>query len=97
MIDELDVFIRLECRESFEGMLQSAIRDVLDESRKEPGCLSIQAYMATDRPRLFYIHSRWTDEAAFELHATLPHTLKFLKITDETCESREVTRAMLFD
>jgi quinol monooxygenase YgiN len=25
-------------------------------------------------PRLFYIHSRWVDEAAFDTHAGLPHT-----------------------
>jgi quinol monooxygenase YgiN len=29
-------------------------------------------------PRLFYIHSRWKDEAAFDLHAELPHTVRFL-------------------
>jgi quinol monooxygenase YgiN len=29
-------------------------------------------------PQLFYIHSRWKDEAAFEVHAGLPHTVRFL-------------------
>ena len=29
--------------------------------------------------QLFYIHSRWTDEAAFERHAGLPHTVQFLE------------------
>jgi quinol monooxygenase YgiN len=29
-------------------------------------------------PRLFYIHSRWQDEAAFERHAGLPHTVRFV-------------------
>jgi len=26
-----------------------------------------------------YIHSRWTDEAAFERHGGLPHTLRFVE------------------
>ena len=30
-------------------------------------------------PRLFYIHSRWVDEAAFETHAGLPHTVRFVE------------------
>ncbi|MGH2670087.1 MAG: putative quinol monooxygenase, partial [bacterium] len=30
-------------------------------------------------PQLFYIHSRWKDEAAFENHAGLPHTVRFLE------------------
>jgi hypothetical protein len=29
--------------------------------------------------RLFYIHSRWVDEAAFDKHADLPHTVEFLR------------------
>jgi len=27
-------------------------------------------------PRLFFIHSCWRDEAAFEIHAGLPHTVR---------------------
>jgi quinol monooxygenase YgiN len=27
----------------------------------------------------FFIHSRWKDGAAFEYHASLPHTVRFLK------------------
>ena len=30
-------------------------------------------------PGLFYIHSRWIDEAAFDIHAELPHTRAFLQ------------------
>lgn len=29
-------------------------------------------------PQVFAIHSEWVDEAAFEIHATLPHTTRFL-------------------
>src|SRR4029077_8800577 len=48
-------------------------------SREEPGCLSIHAFRSTRDPRLFYIHSRWTDEAAFESHAGMPHTVRFIE------------------
>ena len=48
-------------------------------SRQEPGCLAIGAYRSTREPRLFYIHSRWIDEAAFETHAGLPHTVRFVE------------------
>jgi quinol monooxygenase YgiN len=41
--------------------------------------VAIGAYRSTRDPRLFYIHSRWIDEAAFEAHAELPHTVRFLK------------------
>src|SRR3989442_13231275 len=34
---------------------------------------------STRDPRLFYIHSRWVDEAAFDHHAGLPHTVRFIE------------------
>ena len=44
-------------------------------------------------PRLFYIHSRWADEAAFQKHRVLPHTERFLKKVDALLDQpREVTR-----
>jgi quinol monooxygenase YgiN len=30
-------------------------------------------------PQLFHIHSRWTDEAAFERQAGLAHTVRFVE------------------
>lgn len=55
------------------------LRDVVGPTREEPGCLAIEAYRSTRDPLLFYIHSRWIDEAAFETHAGLPHTVRFLE------------------
>jgi quinol monooxygenase YgiN len=75
---ELFTFIRLHARDGEEGDVAAAIRDVITPSRAEPGCIAIDAFASTRDPRLFYIHSRWVDEAAFDLHATLPHTVKFI-------------------
>ncbi len=76
---ELFIFARFHAREGREDAVAAAIRDVGGPTRAEPGCLSIAAYRSTVDQRLFYIHSRWTDEAAFELHAKLPHTVRFLE------------------
>jgi quinol monooxygenase YgiN len=46
--------------------------------RAEPGCIGYQAVRGSRDPALFFIHSRWKDEAAFEHHAALPHTVRFL-------------------
>jgi quinol monooxygenase YgiN len=52
---------------------------MLGPVRAEPGCLAIDAFRCTRDPRLFYVHSHWIDEAAFDLHVTLPHTLEFVE------------------
>jgi quinol monooxygenase YgiN len=30
----------------------------------------------------FEVHSEWVDEAAFDLHAELPHTVRFLEAAE---------------
>ena len=87
------VFVRLYAREGEEASVEEALRDVTGPSRKEPGCLSFHTFRSMRDRRLFYIHSRWADEAAFQAHAELPHTIRFLKRVDALLhQPRDVTR-----
>ena len=76
---ELFIFARFHARDGQGNAVAAALRDVMPATRGEPGCLAVEAYRSTRDPRLFYIHSRWTDEAAFDRHAELPHTIRFLE------------------
>jgi quinol monooxygenase YgiN len=75
----LFIFARFHARGGHESAVAAALRDVLGPTRAEPGCLSAYAFRSTRDPRLFYIHSGWKDEEAFDQHATLPHTVRFLE------------------
>ena len=91
---ELFIFARFHAHRGNEGAVAEALLDVLAPSREEPGCLSIHAFRSTRDPRLFYIHSRWEDEAAFERHAGLPHTLRFVERLEPLIDHPlDVTRA----
>jgi len=93
---KLFIFARLHAAPENESAVAGAIADVLEPTRAEPGCLSIQGFRALRDPRLFYIHSRWTDEEAFERHAALPHTVRFIERVEKLIDHRlEVTRAEL--
>jgi quinol monooxygenase YgiN len=76
---ELFIFARFHARPGDEAAVADALHDILAPSREEPGCLSIHAFRSTRDPRVFYIHSRWKDEAAFDHHAGLPHTVRFVE------------------
>ena len=76
---ELFIFARFHAREGQQDAVAAALRDVVPPTRAEPGCRAIGAYRSTRDPRLFHIHSRWADEAAFDRHAELPHTVRFLE------------------
>jgi quinol monooxygenase YgiN len=77
---ELDIVARFHARPGRESEVEAAIRAVSVPTRAEPGCIGYQAVRGTRDPALFFVHSRWTDEAAFEHHATLPHTVRFLEV-----------------
>ena len=76
---ELYIFARFHARPGLESEVSEALLAVIGPTRQEPGCLGVHAFRSLPDPRLFYIHSRWRDEAAFELHAALPHTVRFLE------------------
>ena len=91
---ELFIFARFHARPGQEDTVASALRDVLAPTRAEPGCLGIDAFRSNRDPRLFYIHSRWTDEAAFETHAGLRHTVHFIARVEPLIDhALDVTRA----
>jgi quinol monooxygenase YgiN len=93
---ELFIFGRFHARPGNESAVEEALRDVVGPSREETGCLSIQAFRSARDPRLFYIHSRWVDEAAFDHHANLPHTLRFVERVQALIDQPlDVTRARL--
>jgi quinol monooxygenase YgiN len=75
---ELVIFARFQAGEGRAEEVAAALREVVPPTRAEPDCLGIEAFRSTRDARLFYIHSRWRDEAAFEHHATLPHTMRFI-------------------
>jgi quinol monooxygenase YgiN len=77
--DELYIFARFHALPGCEDDVEAAIREVRRPTREEPGCLSYHACRSVRDPRLFYIHTRWRDEAAFDLHASLPHTIRFIE------------------
>jgi quinol monooxygenase YgiN len=83
---KLFIFARFHAREGRESDLAAAIEDVVGASRTEPGCVSISAFQATRDGRLFFIHSCWRDEAAFEVHAQMPHTQRFLERAEEAID-----------
>ena len=95
---ELFIFARFHAREGEVAAVAEALRGVSGPTRAEQGCLFQQAYRSTGDGRLFYVHSRWSDEAAFELHARLPHTVRFIeKVQALIDHPLDVTRAQPLD
>ncbi len=74
--------VRFEPRPGKEAAFRDALLRVNEPSRAETGCLRIDVFESLREPSVFSVHSEWVDEAAFELHANLPHTLRFLEAAE---------------
>ena len=96
MASEFFVFTRCYAEEGEHRFVADAIQEVLDPTRQEPGCWQIDAFASSQNQRLFHIHSRWKDEAAFDNHLQLPHTRRFLNTIEGLLDRPiDVTRARL--
>src|SRR5262245_36547342 len=90
---ELFIFARFHVRPGEEAAAEAALREVSGPTRGEPGCLGAHYHRSILGRLLFYVHSRWMDDAAFEEHAEQPHTVRFIARMDELVDQpREVTR-----
>ena len=79
---QIFVFARLHALPGKESEVHQAMFEVQGPTRKEPGCLSYGAFRSVRDPNEFYIHSRWEDMSAFERHAELPHTVRFVEAVE---------------
>ena len=79
----LHTFVRFEPIPGKGQQLRDELKLLLDPTRAEPGCICIHLYEALCDPLVFYIHSEWVDEAAFDAHSRLPHMQCFLGLAGE--------------
>jgi quinol monooxygenase YgiN len=75
----LVIFARFHARDGEEDAVANELREIVPRVRIEPGCVSIETFRAVRDTRLFLLHSRWIDEAAFDQHAQLPATIRFVE------------------
>jgi quinol monooxygenase YgiN len=95
---ELFILARFHARLGQEKGVENALRKVVAPTRQEPGCLSIHAFRSIRDARLFYVHSRWVDEAAFDNHVDQPHTVQFVEEVQPLIDhDLDTTRANLIE
>jgi quinol monooxygenase YgiN len=75
--------VRFEPQPGKHSDFREELLRVAATSRAEIGCVAIHVFESLREPFVFAIHSEWVDEAAFELHATLPHTVRFLAAAEK--------------
>ncbi len=76
-------FVQFEPAPGRELEFRDELLKVEGPSRAEAGCVAMHLFESLREPVRFAIHSEWADEAAFERHAQLPHTVQFVKAAEK--------------
>jgi len=75
--------VQFEPQPGKDGEFRVELMRVVGPSRAEAGCVGMRVFESIRKPVVFAIHSEWVDEEAFELHAGLAHTVRFLGAAEE--------------
>ena len=82
MTTEIFVFARLHARPGKQDEVHRSMLEVQAPTRAEPGCLSYGAFPSVRDPDEFCLDTRWREMVAFENHAALPHTVRFVEVVE---------------
>jgi quinol monooxygenase YgiN len=96
---QLFIFARFHARPGQEKGVEDALRKIIAPTRQqEPGCLEIHIFRSIKDARLFYIHSRWVDEAAFDHHIGQPYIKQFAEEVEPLVDHKlDTTRATVIE
>lgn len=75
--------VHFEPRPGMEAAFRAALLRVTEPTRAEAGCLSYHAFESVREPVAFAVHSEWVDEAAFETHSRMAHTVRFVAAAEQ--------------
>lgn len=62
------------------------LKGLVQETRKEAGCLQYDLHIATDDPASFAFYERWTDKAALDAHIKTPHVSRAFELVPQLAD-----------
>jgi len=62
-----------------DGYMKHYLKEMMDESVKDKGCILYNIHQSTDNPLEFMVYMLWESEAAFEKHNQKPEMQEFKK------------------
>lgn len=71
------VVARAKAAPGMEDAVRRELLHMVEETRKEAGCINYDLHVAADRPDHFLFYENWEEPSALERHAQAPHVLAF--------------------
>jgi len=66
-----------------EEALETALRALVEPTRREDGCLNYDLHASTQQPGVMFFHETWTSSEQHRAHLATPHVRRLLSITPD--------------
>jgi quinol monooxygenase YgiN len=81
-----------------EATLLGALRALVPQSRREPGCIQYDLHEHTTKPDVFVMYEIWKDQEALDAHVSSNHFQSFLTVAEpilaETLDVKVLRRSL---
>jgi quinol monooxygenase YgiN len=80
---DLDVVAVLKAKPGSEQIVRAALRDLVEPTRGEAGCVSYELFDSLVDPTTFVTVERWLSQADLDAHMSTPHVAQALTVAGE--------------
>jgi quinol monooxygenase YgiN len=89
---KVTVVARFRAKSGLERQVADALSDLIQPTRKEPGCVNYDLHQSPEDKTLFLFYENWTSKRDLDQHLETPHLRNFLsKASDILAEPVEIT------
>ncbi len=82
-MSQVTVVARLISRVGLEDRARSELLKMVEETRKEPGCINYDLHRGLEDSKEFVFYENWESKEALDRHMQTPHFLRLSDLCDE--------------
>lgn len=82
-MQKVTVVATLKAKEGKEQKVEQELLNMVNETRKETGCLNYDLHKSVDCPRTFIFYENWVSKQCLELHFQTPHLVRLRELQSE--------------
>jgi quinol monooxygenase YgiN len=83
MSKQITVIARLKAKPGAEARLEELVKNLIEPTRAESGCLVYDLHRDVEDPAVYYFYENWRSEADLDEHFRTPHMMRATEIAPE--------------
>lgn len=76
-MSQLNIIATITLKPEFHDAFQPILKKLIEESRKELGCIHYELNQCIDNPNVYVVIETWASQMAIDIHNTTSHFVEF--------------------